>query len=231
MTTPDLDVEIVEHLDHRLGRNKVHDPRSRNFAMGTTIDRTTWTTKVIRIFDPSVNPNQCHGECTGCANAMMLNSEGNRIPNQVLNMNYAHKVYSGATKIDPWQGAWPPTDTGSSGLAAAKVAQQMKTGGAYRWIMNGADGVVQSIMDGRVVSVGTWWTEGLSRRDANLNIEPTGMRIGGHQYVVRGYDAGRDSVIIRCWWGSYRDAYLKRSHLNDLLMDGGDAHVQDRRLQ
>lgn len=226
----DLDVEIIPQLHPFLGRQKVQDPASRGFPMGIPVNPASWTTKLIRIYDPPVNPNQCHGECTGCANAMMLNSEGNRIAKQVLNLNYAHKCYSGASKIDPFEGSWPPEDTGSSGLAAAKTAQTMKTGGAYRWIFGGADEVVQTIMAGRVVSVGTWWYEGLMRKDSMLNVEPTGNRIGGHQYVVRGYDKAKDSVVIRCWWGSYRDAYLKRSHLNALLLDGGDAHVQDRRL-
>ncbi len=161
---------------------------------------------------------------------MMLNSEGNRVATQILNMNYAHKVYSAATKIDPWPDTWPPTDTGSSGLAAAKSAQTMGVGGAYRWLFGGADEVVQTVMQGRVVSAGTWWHEGMMHRDSNLNISPSGSRVGGHQYVVRGYDKPRDAVIIRCWWGSYRDAYLKRSDLNVLLLDGGDAHVQDRLL-
>lgn len=226
---PDLDVEIVEPLDYRLGRQKVHDPESRSFAMGLTVDKTAWTTKLVRIYDPTTNPNQCHGECTGCSNAMMLNSEGNRVANQVLNMNYAHKVYSIASYSDPWPGGWQPDDTGSSGLAAAKAAQKLGTGGEYRWLLGGADEVVQSIMQGRVVSVGTSWYEGMMNKDAQLNIAPTGQRLGGHQYTVRGYDKSRDSVVIRCWWGSFRDAYLKRSYLNDLLMAGGDAYVQDRR--
>lgn len=227
----DLDVEIVDQISYKLGRQKVHDPRSRSFAMGIPVNQSTWKSKLIRIYDPVVNPNQCHGECTGCANSMMLNSEGNRHPAQVLNLNYAHKVYTLASKLDPFEGSWPPIDTGSSGLAAAQAAQRLGTGGAYRWLFGGADEVVQTIMTGRTVSVGTWWYEGLMRKDSNLNVAPTGKRVGGHQYVVRGYDKPRDAVIIRCWWGSYRDAYLKRSSLNDLLLDGGDAHVQDRLIR
>jgi hypothetical protein len=159
---------------------------------------------------------------------MMLNSEGNRHPQQVLNMNYAHKVYTVASKLDPFEGSWPPIDTGSSGLAAAQAAQKLGVGGAYRWLFGGADEVVQTVMSGRVVSVGTWWYEGMMTKDSQLNIKVSGPRIGGHQYIVRGYDLPRDSVVIRCWWGGFRDAYLKREWLNTLLRDGGDAHVQDR---
>lgn len=224
----DLDIEVVPQLYPQLGRQKVQDPRSTDFAVGAPIDKSLWVTKLIRIYDPLIHPNQCHGECTGCASAMMLNSDGNRNPREILNMNYAHACYSGASANDPWEGSWPPTDTGSSGLAAAKTAQSLRRGGSYRWIMGGADEVVQTIQNGRVVSIGTWWYENMMRKDANLMISPTGRRVGGHQYVARGYDVARDLVVIRCWWGRYRDAYIKRTELHDLLMDGGDAHVQDR---
>lgn len=224
----DLDVEFVTQRFPNLGRQKVHDPRSRSFALGATIDKSTWKTKSIRIWDPRVNPNQCHGECTGCANAMMLNSVGNRVKGVVLDMNIAHNVYSLATSIDPFNSQWPPTDTGSSGIAAAQAAQRLGLGGEYRHIFGGADEIVQTIQDGRVVSVGTWWMAGMFKpNDAGI-IEPTGTRVGGHQYIARCYDHRRDFVGLRCWWGTYRDVWIRRDHLNDLVMNGGDAHVQDR---
>ena len=226
----DFDIEIVPQLYPQLGRNKVHDPASRGFPMGATINKDAWVTKSIRIYDPLINPNQCHGECTGCANAMMHNSVGNRKKGEILGMEYAHKAYSGASAIDPWPGSWPPNDTGSSGLAAAKTAQVLGVGGEYRWIFGGADEVVQTVMSGRVVSCGTWWHDGMMRHDEQRFIVPSGSRVGGHQYVVRGYNKSLDAVLIRCWWGVYRDVYLKRAHLNDLLLDGGDAHVQDRKI-
>lgn len=226
----DLDIEIVKHKYLQLGRNKVHDPASKGFPMGATIDKDTWKNKSIRIFDPRRNPNQCHGECTGCANAMMLNSVGSRAKGVVLGMDYAHKVYSWASANDPWDGSWPPTDTGSSGLAAAKAAQVFGTGGEYRWIFGGADEVIQTVMNGRAVSCGTWWHEGMMRADQMRRIFPTGPRVGGHQFIVRGYHERMDSAIVRCWWGSYRDVLLQRTALNDLLLAGGDAHVQDRKL-
>lgn len=224
----DLDVEFIPQLDKKLGRQKVHDPRSFDYPYELPIAPNSWGTHKVNIYDPYRNPRQCHGECTGCANAMMLNSENNRQPGEILDMNYAHRVYSQATRLDPWPGSWTPNDTGSSGLAAAKAAQRMGYGGRYRHLFRGADQVVQTIMAGRVVSVGSWWTSGMSRPNAQRVIEPTGRRIGGHQYVAWAYDKPRDLVLIRCWWGGYRDVWIKRTHLNDLLMDGGDAHVQDR---
>jgi hypothetical protein len=144
-------------------------------------------------------------------------------------MDDAHKFYHLATELDPFKGEWPPDDTGSSGLASAKAAQGLGLGGEYLHVFNGADGVVQLIQEGHVVSVGTAWYEDMFYPDAHGIIEPTGKVAGGHQYAARGYHKRSDLVTIRCWWGTdFRDVRIKREHLNELILDGGDAHIQDR---
>ena len=224
-------LEVTEWREQQrpnLGRQLVHDERSRSFAARLAVDRSQWRDKLIRIYDPSVNPDQCHGECTGCAKSMEFNAIGNRIKSVVLDMDDAHNIYGKATTLDPFKGTWPPKDTGSSGLASCKAAQQLGLGGEYRWLFGGADEVVQTIMEGHVVNVGTWWYEHMFYPDRNGVIQTTGENVGGHQYIVRGYDKANDRVMIRCWWGKFRDAWLPRALLNELLMDGGDAHIQDR---
>jgi hypothetical protein len=223
-----IEVTRIPQLHPNLGRHRVHDSRSKAFAAQMLIDRTKWVTKTLRIYDPRINPNQCHGECTGCAKAMQFNAVGNRIKGVVLTMTDAHKIYHLGTTLDPFEGEWPPEDTGSSGLASAKAAKKLGLGGEYRHVFNGADGVVQLIQDGQVVSIGTLWYEGMFTPNDQGVIEPTGSLAGGHQYVAHGYNVEKDLVIIRCWWGSYKDVKIKREHLNQLLLDDGDAHVQDR---
>lgn len=223
-----VDVTFVEQKKPYLGRQRVHDSRSKAFVAGMVLDRSKWATKTIQIYDPKTNPNQCHGECTGVAKCIQMNAMGNRVSGVVLNMEDAHTFYHWATTFDPFDGTWPPADTGSSGLASAKAAQKVGIGGEYRHVFNGADGVVQCIQEGKVVSCGTWWYEGMVNPDAKHTIAPTGDQVGGHQYAARGYNAQFDLVLIRCWWGSFRDVYIKREDLNRLLLDGGDAHVQDR---
>jgi hypothetical protein len=229
----DLHVVVVDQQDPRLGRQAVHDPRSLAFPMGAP-DTRTWRTHVIRIYDPLPNPVQKIGNCTGCDKAMEGNAAGNRVTSRILAMADAEQIYSLATQLDPWDGQWPPTDTGSSGLAASKAAQRLKLGGEYRWALSGgADAVVQQIMEGRTVGCGTWWLDGMFDRKplkghaGQWFIEPTGPRAGGHQYRARGYDEWLDMILIRCWWGTYRDVWIKRAHLAELLADDGDAVTQD----
>jgi hypothetical protein len=222
----DLYVRRVEQRDPRLGRHVVLDPRSRAFPLATAVDTSTWHTKAIRIYDPTPNPNQTIGNCTGCAKAMQFNAVGNRRIGSVFTMSDATNIYARATTQDPWPGAYPPDDTGSSGLAAAKAAQLMGFGGVYRWLY-GVDHVVQAVMDGLVVNVGTRWDWRMFEQDALGRIEPGGGVAGGHEWTVRGYHEPGDLVLGRCWWGDFRDFWIKREHLAELLADDGDAHVQE----
>ncbi len=229
-----IEVTFVEQKDTRLGRQRVHDSRSKQFPARLVVDKAKWVSKTIRIYDPSVNPNQCHGECTGVAKCVQMNAAGNRIKGVVFTMDQAHKFYHLATTLDPFQGEWPPDDTGSSGLASAKAAQKLGIGAEYRHVFNGADGVVEQIMAGLVVSCGTAWYDGMFEPKlvkGKKVIEPTGKVAGGHQYAAHGYDVKNDLVMIRCWWGAdFRDVWIAREHLNELLLDQGDAHVQTRIL-
>jgi len=224
----DVEVTFIEQKDSRLGRQRVHDPRSKGFPSRAIVDRSQWVSKTIRIYDPKVNPNQCHGECTGVAKCVQMNAAGNRVAGVVFNMDEAHQFYHLATTVDPFKGEWPPDDTGSSGLASAKAATKLGIGGEYLHVFNGADEVVQLIQQGHVVSIGTWWYNDMFTPNAKGIIAPTGPQVGGHQYAARGYDVKKDLVTIRCWWGDYRDVRIKREDLNGLILDGGDAHIQAR---
>lgn len=226
--TENVKVETVTQRSPLLGRQMVHDERSRGFAMPVKVDRSSWHDKAVRVYDPIPNPYQQVGCCTGVAKMVQFNATGNRKTGEVLGMATALQVYSQSTKIDPFEGTWPPTDTGSSGLASCKAAQDAGLGGEYRWLFGGADEVVENVMAGRVISVGTWWYESMFDLQPGNRLEVSGEKAGGHQWAVRGYDVSSDMVMGRCWWGSFRDFWIARSALADLLADDGDAHWQAR---
>jgi hypothetical protein len=208
----DLHVVMVDQTDPRLGRQCVQDPRSRAFPMAAP-DTSTWRSKTIRMYDPTPNPNQTIGDCTGCDKAMEGNAAGNRVSGRILTMADAEQIYSLATELDPW------------------AAIQLKLGGAYRWnFTHDASGIVQEIMEGRTVGVGTWWYEGgfrpKPRKQGGVYVEMTGAKAGGHQWRIRGYDEPTDMLLGRCWWGRFRDFWITRTHLAELLADDGDAVTQ-----
>lgn len=221
--------ERVQQQSPLLGRQLNHDERSRSFSITAIkqVPTSEWKDKRVRLYSPLPNPNQPVGCCTGVAKAMQFNAIGNRKMGRVLDMDDALEVYSKASELDPWSGSWPPTDTGSSGLASAKAAQLLGLGGEYRWLFGGADDVISMIMLGAVVSVGSWWHADMMSLPPSKIVTPTGGRVGGHQYAARGYDKDRDLVLCRNWWGpGYRDFWLSRADLDTLLRDGGDAHIQ-----
>lgn len=221
-----MDIEQIEQKDPRLGRNKVHDERSRGFAALAPIDKSTWHTRTLRVYDPLPNPNQTIGNCTGTSKCSQLNTVGNRVTGRVLNMAWALALYHRNTQLDPFPGEYPPDDTGSSGLASAKSAIELGLGGRYEWEFRGADGVAQNIMQGRPMSVGTYWYDGMFSPDRNGLIKPTGAVAGGHQYLIHGYNKSKDTLVGRCWWGSFKTFNIRRGDLDMLIQDGGDAHFQ-----
>jgi hypothetical protein len=231
--TDDVYVKRIEDQPRQLGRQVRHDPASRRFAARADVDRSAWRSKTIRVYDPAPNPDQPVGCCTMCAKASQMNAVGNRKAGVVFDLDWALQGYRVVTQIDPFPGTWEPDDTGSDGLSSCKAAQALGVGGDYRWFFGGADEIVSYLStdpEPIPVSNGTWWTEDMFRMlDSRGLVEPTGPKVGGHQWVTIGYDKVRDQTINLCWWGPlYRRFRLAREHHNDLLMDDGDAHIQTR---
>jgi hypothetical protein len=233
VTQPEPELKIIRLTpqDPRLGRAVVHDPRSRNYAAARRA--VVRKDKAHRIYDPTPNPDQTIGNCTGVAECVMANTVGNRRLGVRLNMSTADKIYSRATQIDVFPGIWPPVDSGSSGLAAAKAAVEQGIGTGYEWYF-GIDAVLDGLQT-RPISIGTWWPEGMFERDINLRVRPTGQKLGGHQWTLRAHwpsssrTIGQQLVEGICWWGSYRALRMTVDDFAELLADDGDAHHTMRR--
>jgi len=231
MTSPDdLYAVRINQADPRLGRQIVHDPRSRRFAAAPRTTTAKRQNRSHRIWDPHPNPNQVIGNCTGVAECVMGNSAGNRHKGVTLDMQDAVRIYSLATSLDPFDGAYPPEDTGSSGLAAAKAAVQLGIGDRYEWYF-GIDAVLDGLQD-HTLSVGTWWYwDMFNATSQNRLVRPTGGKAGGHQWALYKHDVsvsklsiGKQRVGGICWWGSYRYFELTVDDFAELLADDGDVH-------
>ena len=108
-----------------LGRHVEHDPKSRAFlARMVEIPRT-----VLHAHNAPVLDQGKVGSCTGHTMAQALNTEffnTARTGGTYLNDTEAVALYSAASFIDDIPGGYLPDDTGSSGLAVAKAAQQRR---------------------------------------------------------------------------------------------------------
>ena len=230
MTYPDdLHVVHIEQADPRLGRQIVHDPRSRGYAVSAPRSVEVKRSFRHRVFSPSPIPRQVVGNCTGCDQAIRADAQGNRQRGVILGMDTATKLYSRATELDPWPGSYPPDDTGSSGLAAAKAAQEAGIITEYRWVFGGADQVLAVLRD-RPVGVGTRWYSGMFNPEpSTLLVRPTGPVVGGHQWAIIGWNVKYGAFEALNWWGpdwGSRGLFrILKADLDALLADDGDAHV------
>jgi hypothetical protein len=233
VTEPDqLHVVTVPQTDPRLGRQVVHDPASRRFAFEAETSPPKRDVQ-LRVYGPAIRPKQDLGYCTGADAATKCNTVGNRVRGKVLKVADAKAIYSRATQIDPFDGAWPPEDTGSSGLAACKASVELGHVDAYQWNFNGPDGVLAMLHEGHPVGAGTWWLSRMFTPDPETGlVEVSGYVAGGHQWTVVGYRKRYDAFIGHCWWGpdfgKGGNFLIRWADLARLLADDGDAHITRR---
>jgi hypothetical protein len=224
--------EIV-HDDMRLGRNLWLDARSlaymvenRADTMSRGLTNRQWE-RIIPILDQGSLGSCCGNAGTGALGTQPFYDRvgktvfGNAADAAALE-NFAVRLYSDATKIDPYPGTYQPTDTGSSGLAICQVLRNRKTISGYRWART-AQGFLQLLQAGPVL-MGMAWMNAFFNPDRNGFIDsdphwPTSGLAGGHEVEVIGVELdGRDlfnSVITFCnsWTAQWGDAGRFRMRL------------------
>jgi hypothetical protein len=229
----------VVHVEHEgrtyaLGRHlePTHDPASRAFPAETAPLKTVFH----QHHGPILNQRDL-GACTGFSTATALDTDP-LIPagRRLLNGDDAKGIYSWATHHDPYPGVWPPTDTGSSGLAVAKAAKHLGLIGSYRHAF-GLQHVLGALA-ARPLIVGIPWLSGMFTpgRDGVLSV--TGSVEGGHEIALIGLDVENELVVVpNTWsetWGvpapecgitTGGTCRLRWTDLGSLLAQQGDATV------
>lgn len=189
---------IPEEIDlgKRLGRHVEHDPRSKEYPYTVTL--TPEFRRVHHRLWGGVLDQLRIGSCTGNATAGAINTGGLHIPrHKLLREPEAVDIYKLATSLDEFPGTYPPEDTGSSGLSAAKAALQMGYIGSYRHAFN-MEEVLTALMDGPVIT-GVDWYEGFDTPDINGLVKIEGQIRGGHEFVVVGFEPAaklENSVVV-----------------------------------
>lgn len=143
--------------------------------------------------------------------------------------NQVHAVgfYSAATLLDPWEGSYPPDDTGSSGLAVAQAVKNLGYISGYRWAF-GINHVLASLTLGPVL-MGSVWHNDMFWPDEEGFVHATGDEVGGHEYLLNGINL-RDKYVwaLNSWsdiWGSKGRFKMSFDTLDALLKAEGDVVV------
>lgn len=155
------------HEGMRLGRNLWLDARSLSYmvendaaSMGQRLTNQYWE-RLVPILDQG-----SLGSCTGNAGVGALGSKPyyDQVGRTTFGTaddateleQFAVKLYSDATRVDPYPGAYPPTDTGSSGLAICKVLMSRGAIRGYNWART-ATGFLQLLQRGPVLQGMPWY--------------------------------------------------------------------------
>lgn len=213
---------------HALGRHVEHDERSRAFALVPVATKPV--TLQWPIDTPILDQGQV-GSCTGNALAQWLNTRfAKQGTDRVLTELHALKLYSAATRRDNIPGAYPPDDTGSSGLAVCKAGVSAGYLHGYKHVF-GFKALLLALQHTPVI-VGTDWYEGMFTPDKAGLLSVTGAIAGGHEYLVRGCDVERKRIIMtNSWsgsWGIHGSAYISFTDFERLLAASGDVTVPVR---
>ena len=202
-----------------LGRVVQHDPRSFGFPATLGVLKTVTHRHYGGVLDQGST-----GSCTGNAAADALNTVPLRNGRRLLTEVDARTLYHEATVLDGFPGTWPPTDTGSSGLAVAKAVVKAGWATGYTHAF-GLDQCLAALVLAPVI-VGTNWHQDMFTPDTAGYLHPTGAVVGGHEYALIGLDVARKRVtMLNSWsasWGRNGRAHITFADLGTLLADSGD---------
>ncbi|MGZ6854339.1 MAG: hypothetical protein ACXVGC_09820, partial [Mycobacteriaceae bacterium] len=208
-----------------LGRHVEHDKRSKRYPAeaAAPVKSVRWQRR-SPVFDQGNV-----GSCTGNAAAGWVATDtATRRGRPDITEQTALQIYSKATRLDRIRGVYPPTDTGSSGLAAAKALKALGLAtGTYRHAF-GLEHALSALQSGPVL-VGMKWLTGCDNPDASGLIKYVGTERGGHEILADEVDADRKLVgFTNSWgtsWGHGGRFYMTFDDFGRALADSGDVTV------
>lgn len=211
----------ADGLPHRLGRNVNHDPQNRRFlAFGAPV--TAIKTKTHRLYGDPLNQGNL-GQCVPSAGLGALNTVPLRTLGKVWRSADITRFYRLVTATDPFPGQYEPDDTGSDGGSMGKVLRSLSLISEWRWCF-GYEATRQAIMVSALMT-GIGWTESMFYPDARGRVSITGGDVGGHEFVLRGYNLPADEwLCLNSWglWGLRGHFILTGPQLRERLEAGGD---------
>lgn len=176
----------IPFSQYPLGRHIRHDERNRNHPA----PRRAVPVQDVRHRRRGSKLNQGSlGACTGFALAHCLNTEPLRSGlrrRKTMSEKDAIGFYSGGTKRDPWEGQYPPEDTGCSGQAVCEEAVALGYATGYVWAFGHEHGL-ESIQGGPLMQ-GTFWTHDMFEPEPGGRVRITGSDAGGHEYLWVGVE-------------------------------------------
>lgn len=210
----------------RLGRHVEHDPRSRMFETPHAAAPLV-SAKHARHCPPFDQGDL--GSCTGNAMAGAIMTDP-IFRGEALTETDAVGIYEAATRVDSISGHYPPDDTGSSGLAVARVAAAKGLISSYSHAFS-LQTALAALGRGPVI-IGISWYDSFDApvgQHAELKIASGAQVRGGHEVELLEIDVSAKTVRgVNSWgsgWGDKGFFTMSFDTLERLLSEGGDCTV------
>lgn len=175
-------------------RHKAHDKAQRAPVMPVSASLTSvfWKSNLPEPLDQGNL-----GSCTGNASAQCVSTQPFSLK---LTETNAVTIYSLATKLDSYAGAYPPNDTGSSGAAACKALVQLGYAKLCSNFVSYADALAR--VQSQPIIVGVNWYASMYSPNACGGLTVSGALDGGHEIEIVGYDVGNKRIWLQNSWGN-----------------------------
>lgn len=197
------EVPPQSHLDGegRLGRHVEHDPASWGFPA----ERSSHLATVLHQRHAPIFDQGQIGSCTGNALAGLLATAPFQAhPGIAYDETLALALYERGTHLDSVPGAYPPDDTGSSGLAVAKAAKQRGLIAGYAHAFGMAHALAALVL--RPIIIGIPWYDSFDSPDLTkgglISVSPNAQVRGGHEVEVLGLMIENSTIRIANSWGA-----------------------------
>lgn len=189
-----IDEHVVE--GRRLGRQVVHDPRSRNFPAqpAPQVKSVKHTATGLPLDQGKI------GSCTANALCGALNSAPDSEGGAARTEKDAVSLYELETKLEGKP--YPPNDPGGSGLEVCKAAKQLGWISSYTHAFGLEPALLALVV--RPVITGVNWYRSFDTPDANGLVKiAAGAKVrGGHEVVADEIDAPNQLVWFWNSWGT-----------------------------
>lgn len=180
--------ELGGRRQRRLGRHVNHDERNRGFPIAAHPQFDPSAPIVARSWRRSRSPlNQGNlRSCEGNAGIRMAAQAPNH-PRKAYDERAARRLYSVATHIDPFPGAWnvdgSGQDTGTDTTSMLKALQQLGYITEYRWGFTTAE-FRWALSYAGPGAIGIVWKTGMDNPGSSGEIRDQGDERGGHALCV-----------------------------------------------
>jgi len=224
-----------------LGRHVNHDPRSRRFAFTSGAPSSYRPPAILHPRHVPIFDQGQLGSCTANASLGIMATgpywdalcavTGTATPLGAgpypFTEDGAVSLYHDITANDPYEGTYPPDDTGSDGLSAAQALQRAGIIPGYQHTFSLADAL--AALAHFPLMVGTNWTEQMFYPDSNGLIKYKGSVFGGHEWIVDQYVPEHDWIGGTTSWGASFGKngrfYMTVADFGKLLAADGDVTI------